>query len=44
MFSIDLNIGDVVLEDSWDVDLSVEAISLYPSFFLLWQLEAFTNS
>jgi hypothetical protein len=46
MFSVDLNIGDVVLEDSWDVDLSVEAISLYPSFFfpLLWQREAFTNS
>ena len=33
MFSIDLNIGDVVLEDSWDVDLSVEAISLYPCLF-----------
>jgi hypothetical protein len=33
VFSIDLNIGDVVLEDGWDVDLSVEAISLYPSFF-----------
>ena len=33
MFSIDLNIGDVVLEDSWDVDLSVETISLDPSFF-----------
>ena len=33
MFSIDLNIGDVVLEDGWDVDLSVEAISSYPSLF-----------
>jgi hypothetical protein len=24
VFPIDLNIGDVVLEDGWDVDLSVE--------------------
>jgi hypothetical protein len=40
VFSIDLNIGDVVLEDSWDVDLSVEAISLYPSFFFCGQRES----
>ena len=39
MFSIDLNIGNIVLEDGWDIDLSVEVISSYPSF-LLWLRES----
>ena len=43
MFSIDLNIGDVVLEDSWDVDLSVEAISLYPCLFFCGRLESLSQ-
>jgi hypothetical protein len=35
VFSIDLNIGNIVLEDGWDIDLSVEVISSYPSFLLV---------
>jgi hypothetical protein len=35
VFSIDLNIGNIVLEDGWDIDLAVEVISSYPSFLLV---------
>jgi hypothetical protein len=34
MLSINLNIGDVILKDGWDVDLSHVISVLYPTAYL----------
>ena len=44
MFTIDLDIGDVVLEDGGHVDLCIVGISSHiPVFFYLWWEKAFSN-